>query len=56
MKKHESYSIIINGKTVFSGLGQAEYFSRMEDFALEFYQNGTPHPDDIVTETHLEVE
>ena len=54
MKKHELYRIIIDGKEVFDALGQGEYFERMEDLALEFYQTGTPHPDSIVTETYLE--
>tara|TARA_B100001250_G_scaffold381502_1_gene373870 strand:+ start:26 stop:196 length:171 start_codon:yes stop_codon:yes gene_type:complete len=54
MKKHELYRIIVNGKEVFDALGQGEYFERMEDLALEFYQTGTPHPDDIITETYLE--
>ncbi len=54
MKKRESYDIIINGKTVFRDLGQTEYFERMEDLALEFYQNGIPRPEDIDTVTHSE--
>ena len=54
MKKHELYRIISDGKEVFDALGQGEYFERMEDLALEFYQTVTPHPDSIVTETYLE--
>ena len=54
MKKQELYKILIDGREVFTALGQGEYFSRMEDYALEFYQTGSPHPDDIKTETYLE--
>ncbi len=56
MKKQELYDILINGKVVFENLGQTEYFNRMEDLALEFYQNGVPRPEDIDTVTHLEEE
>ena len=54
MKRQELYRIIANGKTIFEDLEQFEYFERMEDLAIEFYQTGTPHPDDIITETYLE--
>ena len=52
MKKPELYKIIIDGKEVFTGLGQIEYFHRMEDFALEYYQTGSPHHDTIKTEIY----
>tara|TARA_B100001250_G_C19234799_1_gene543861 strand:- start:58 stop:234 length:177 start_codon:yes stop_codon:yes gene_type:complete len=54
MKKRELYRIIIDGKEVFTALGQGEYFNRMEDYALEFYQTGAPHPDSIKTEMYTE--
>ena len=55
MKKHELYNITLKGgKVLFSDLTQMEYFERMEDLAIEFYQTGAPHPNDIVTETYLE--
>ena len=54
MKKRELYRIIRDGKVIFDDLSQMEYFDIMEDLAIEFYQTGTPHPDDIVTETYLE--
>ena len=37
---------------IYFGLGQIEYFHRMEDFALEYYQTGSPHPDTIKTEIY----
>ena len=55
MKKHELYNITLKGgKVLFSVLTQMEYFERMEDLAIEFYQTGTPHPNAIVTESYLE--
>ena len=44
------YNILQNGKVIFEDLGQVEYFSIMEDLAVEYYQNGTPHPDEITYE------
>ena len=44
------YNILQNGKVIFENLGQVEYFSIMEDLAVEYYQNGTPHPDEITYE------
>ena len=54
MKKQELYKVTINGKEVQTALTQGEYFELMDDLSLEFYQTGTPHPDDIITETYLE--
>ena len=54
MKKPELYNIIIDGKEVFTALGQGEYFNRMEDLSIEFYQTGAPHPDTIKTEIYEE--
>tara|TARA_R100001463_G_scaffold13118_16_gene35192 strand:- start:7853 stop:8029 length:177 start_codon:yes stop_codon:yes gene_type:complete len=54
MKKRELYKIIIDGKELFSGLTQMEYGDMMENYALEYYQTGSPHPDNIKTVTYLE--
>ena len=50
MRKLESYNILIDGKLVYSSLSELEYFNRLEDLSIEFYQTGTPHPDSIKTE------
>tara|TARA_X000000368_G_scaffold136719_1_gene107405 strand:- start:30616 stop:30783 length:168 start_codon:yes stop_codon:yes gene_type:complete len=50
MKKQELYNIIVNDKVVFSSLSQMEMFERLEDLSIEFYQTGTPHPNQIRTE------
>ena len=44
------YNILRNGTVIFENIGQMEYFDIMEDFALEYYQTGTPHPDEITYE------
>ena len=54
MKKQELYKVYIRGKEVYDRLTQNQYFELMEDLSIEFYQTGTPHPDDIKTETYLE--
>ena len=54
MKNQELYNILINDKLVFSSLTQMEMFERLEDLSIEFYQTGTPNPNDIKTEIIVE--
>ena len=54
MRKQELYKVFINGKEAYTALTQGEYFDIMDDLSLEFYQTGSPHPDDIKTEIYLE--
>tara|TARA_B100000287_G_scaffold23773_1_gene23234 strand:+ start:2104 stop:2268 length:165 start_codon:yes stop_codon:yes gene_type:complete len=54
MKKRELYRIIIDGKEVYDGLGQVEYFNRMEDLSIEYYQTGSPSPESITTEIYTD--
>ena len=57
MKNHElsdRYTIFREGKEVFSGLTQMEYFNIMDNQSIEYYQTGSPHPDTIKTEIYLE--
>ena len=49
MKNKESYSIFRDGKEVFSHLSQVEYFERMQDYAIEFYQTGHPTENELKT-------
>jgi len=44
------YNILRNKKVIFEDLSEMEYFNMMEDLAVEFYQTGTPHPDEITYE------
>ena len=44
------YNILRNNKVIFENVSEMEYFDIMEDLAVEFYQTGTPHPDEITYE------
>ena len=44
------YTILKNGKEVFSGLSQSEYFDRMQDFAVEFYITGKNDTSEYTTQ------
>jgi hypothetical protein len=46
---NESYNIYCKGKKIYSHLTQEEYFDIMEDLSVEFYQTGTPSPNDLET-------
>lgn len=43
------YNIIVKGKVRYKNLTQEEYFERMEDMSIEYYQTGSPKPQDIET-------
>ena len=47
---NESYNIYCKGEKIYSHLTQEEYFDMMEDLSVEFYQTGTPSPNDLETE------
>ena len=44
-----SYSIYCKGKKMYSNLTEEEYFNIMEDLSLEYYQTGSPRPEDLET-------
>ena len=44
------YTILKDGKELFSDLSQCEYFDRMNDLAIEFYQTGSPEPSTLSTQ------
>jgi len=44
------YNILCLGKKIYSSLTEEEYFNIMEDLAIEFYQTGSPKPEDLDTE------
>ena len=46
----EVYNILCNGRKIYSNLSEEEYFNIMEDLAAEFYQTGSPNPNEIKTE------
>ena len=45
----DRYTIIRNGKEIFTDLGESEYFNIMEDFAVEYYKTGSPSSTEIET-------
>ena len=51
---NERYNILCNGRRIFSGLSEEEYFDTMEDLSIEFYQTGSPRPEDLETEILME--
>ena len=44
------YNILCKGRKIYSSLSEEEYFNTMEDLAIQFYQTGSPLPDEIETE------
>ena len=48
------HRILVDGKVLFDKLGQSEYFARMEDLSIQFYQTGSPDPSTIHTEIIME--
>ena len=50
MKKQELFNISHNGKILYEGLTEEEYFEKMQDLADDFFANGTPHPLELKTE------
>jgi len=45
----EKYTILNKGKVLYRGLTQEEYFDIMEDLSIEYYQKGSPRPEDLET-------
>lgn len=46
----DRYNILCRGRVIYRDLTEEEYFDTMEDLAHEFYQTGTPNPQDLDTE------
>ena len=46
----ESYNIYCKGRKLYSNLTEEEYFDMMEDLSQEFYETGSPSPNDLETE------
>ncbi len=46
----ETYNILCRGRKIYSNLTEEEYFNIMEDLSIEFYQTGSPQPEDLETE------
>jgi len=51
---NQLYNILCKGRRIYSSLTEEEYFNVMEDLSIEYYQTGTPRPEDLETEILLE--
>jgi hypothetical protein len=51
---NESYNILCKGRRIYTNLTEEEYFNVMEDLSVEFYQTGSPRPEDLETEILME--
>ena len=49
-KSHDLYNIYCKGRKIYSHLTEEEYFDIMDDLSIEYYQTGSPSPDEIYTE------
>ena len=45
-----TYNILCKGRKIYTNLTEEEYFNVMEDLSIEYYQTGTPKPEDLETE------
>ena len=52
---NEFYNIYCKGRKIYTHLTQSEYFNIMEDLSIEYYQTGSPRPEDLETEITTEV-
>jgi hypothetical protein len=48
--KTDTYNILCKGRKIYSNLSEEEYFNIMEDLSIEYYQTGSPRPEDLETE------
>ena len=46
----ERYNILYGTKIIFKNLTEDEYFDKMDELSQEFYDTGTPKPQDLTTE------
>jgi hypothetical protein len=47
---NESYNILCKGRKIYSNLTEEEYFNLMENLSIQFYQTGSPQPEELETE------
>jgi hypothetical protein len=51
---NELYNILHKGERIHTSLTEEEYFDTMENLSTEFYQTGSPKPEDLKTEILME--
>ena len=45
------YTILHKGKVLHKNLTEEEYFDMMENLSIEYYQKGSPRPQDLETKS-----
>lgn len=45
----DRYTILKGDKVLYQNLTQTEYFDRIEDLSIEYYQTGSPNPSELTT-------
>ena len=48
-KEEERYTIYHMGEVLYKNLTREEMFDTMEDLSIEYYQKGSPRPQDLET-------
>ena len=51
---NELYNILHKGERIHTSLTEEKYFDTMENLSTEFYQTGSPKPEDLKTEILME--
>jgi hypothetical protein len=46
----ERYNILCNGRIIYKDLSEESMLDIMDDLALKYYEEGTPHPGELVVE------
>ena len=49
MNKQTKYTVLHKGDILYKNLTEEEYFDIMEDLSIEYYQKGSPRPQDLET-------
>ena len=49
MRKQTKYTVLHKGDILYKNLTEEEYFDIMEDLSIEYYQKGSPRPQDLET-------
>jgi hypothetical protein len=44
------YNILRRGRKIYRNLSEDEYFNIMEDLSIEYYETGSPNPNELETE------
>ena len=50
----DKHTILQNNKVLCKDLTEEEYFDMMENLSIEYYQTGSPNPEELETEILLE--